>query len=194
MRRKNQSLIVTIILVIVAVVVFIFSQYRGTNSVEPIGAADRIPKKQLSDVEVLETVSFSAVIPQFRLNVQADNALYIPTRIALIDKTTRATRMELPVTDSQYPSECMTHKKMDGHDQMRMSMKKWNTDWFTLPELGPLDASYTPKLSSNYLVELTYSDSSVAYVSVNEIKDVCYQVSKNDPMIPNARDEVPEKE
>lgn len=194
MRRNNQSLVLVLIIVIVVIVAFIFSQYRGTNSVEQIGAADSIPKKQLSDVEILETVNFGTVIPQFRLNVQSENATYIPTKIALIDKTSHTTRKELPVVVSEYPSECMTHKEMDGHDQMGMSRKKWNTDWFTMPELGPVDTSYTPKLAENYLVELTYADSYVSYDSINEIKDVCYQVSKNVPMTPNPRDEVLEKE
>lgn len=194
MRRKNQSLVLILFIGIVAVVVFIFSQYRGTNSVEPIGAADDIPKKQLSEVEVLETVDFSSAIPQFRLNFQAEDATNIPTKFVLIDKTTHTSRIELPVMVSQYPSECMSHKKMDGHDQMGISMKKWNTEWFTVPELGPVDTNYVPKLSSHYLVELTYSNSSVTYVSINQINDVCYQISKSDPMTPNPRDEVPEKE
>jgi hypothetical protein len=147
------------------------------------------PQRQLEGVEVFETQDFNGSTPKFRLNLQTNNQFSAkPKKIVLIDKTTNKVKVELPLTASQYPNECIKY------DILQNTVKKWDSEWFTVNDIGSTDTNFTPKLSIKYTAQVVYEDGTTTkiYSSTNDIAGVCYQVSKITPSIPDPKEETPE--
>ncbi|MDQ3098751.1 MAG: hypothetical protein M3Q44_03325 [bacterium] len=186
----NKSKPVLLLLLIVVIVVFGFMLYSknntiGTNTVDQSLASGNLPTKQLSGIEILETLDLNRSVPHFKLNVQADGSFQsVPQKLLLIDKVSRKSVMELPLVKSKFEIECAHH------NELIVEMHKWETDWFTASSIGAIDTTYNPKLSNKYSVEVVYNDaSSETFSSINSISGVCYQVSKAVPTSPDPRDE-----
>jgi hypothetical protein len=159
------------------------------NNPDSTSALNNYPQQQLEGTEVLETQDFNGNSPKFRLNLQTNKQFSSkPQKIVLIDKASNKGKVELPLTASQYPNECVAH------DAMQDSVQKWDTEWFTVNNLSQVDNSYASKLSDNYTVQVVYEDGSSAkvYSSLDSIAGVCYQVSKLTPSTPNPAEELPE--
>lgn len=146
--------------------------------------------KQLDTIEVLETANFNGDVPQFKLNIQAkEDFMSTPERLVVMDKSSQQEMFNLPLFQSVYTGECLLHT------ETLSSIKKWETDWFSIPNFSVTDNLYSSKLSDTYSVKVVYSDeSSELFQSTNSISGVCYQVSKTESSSPNPEDEVEEYE
>ncbi len=140
--------------------------------------------------EVLETLDANGVVPRFKLNVQShgDSELS-PQKVILIQKSDHQKILDLPLTSSQNPVECANHSAMLD------SMKKWDTNWFSVDKITAVSDSYDSKLNKDYEVEVVGKEESTrTEMRIFPVSGVCYQVSKAVKSIPNPDEESEEEE
>jgi hypothetical protein len=188
--NKSKLLFVTLVILFIIILGFLlFPKQRTDMSADTLDntlASSNLQAKQLNGVEILETLDLNKSTPQFKLNIQAHSVLpSTPTRLVLIDKFTNKPLIDLPLSVSQYPTECAVHNEMSG------KMVKWETSWFSVPNLADsVDNTYKSKLADLYTVQIIYTDaSSNAFSSISTIKGVCYQVSKVVPTKPDPQED-----
>jgi hypothetical protein len=140
------------------------------------------------DIEVLETADLNSDTPRFKLHVQTHEKLKgTPYSLRLIDRKNGKQALELMLSQSTNATECASH------EDMAETMQKWDSDWFTLPELKQVNFDYKPKLADEYTAVVLYEGREVAandtFTSEEQISEVCYQIAKTIPMSPNPEDE-----
>jgi hypothetical protein len=179
MKRSTILLIIIFVSSLALVTLYTFKDMRKTQT--PVN-------QKVQQLEVLEAQDFNQNPTKLQLHVQSHGDFqYTPKSLVLKDKTTNKVRLELPLTASTDPHECSSH------EQMMEDMKKWETDWFTIEELGTFDASYNSKLGDKYNVEIKYEEGQVSEtLTMKDITGVCYQVSKTAPLTPNPKEEAQE--
>ncbi len=181
--RQNKIILFTVIFILLIIAIPLVIQRTKGNSLDTILASNPSEEKQLEDVEILETVNMNSDRPQFKLNVQTHGEFtQIPERLLLVDKVSNSIALQLPLSPSLYPTECVMHRNMNDN----MLMKKWETQWFTVDGITQVDATYAPKLSQKYSVHLDYylNTEQVTFTSKNEITDVCFQIPKSEAISP----------
>lgn len=195
MTKNRIILIITVFIVLVLALSFL----KGSNLVNK-----DILKRQLSGIEILETQDLSTNTPRFKLHVQTvpeeghtamngqgmghSGLTAKPERILLLEKDTKRVRMELPLIYSPYQNECIAHH------HLLDTVEKWDTDWFTIPDLNLVDKEYASKLSNTYSVEIVYNEGSTEkLISENMVGNVCYQTTESVLMTPRPEDTIPER-
>jgi hypothetical protein len=171
MNPKKLVIILLFIIVIAGIVVFIQRQ-KGT-AIQDLQT--NVP------IEILESTNLNTEEPQFQLNVISHGDLSSnPHKILLKNLETSKIELELPLSESVDANECSPHGEMMG------TMKKWNTEWFTVPNMKDIDNQYTSKLANTYSVEVIYQNGGTQklLMSVHTIGGVCYQIPKAVPMTP----------
>lgn len=175
------------ILIVVGGVIF-------AKSMKSITPWDNYLHKDTMSFSVLETQDLNNEPQKFRLNVQSHGMMTeVPKKILLLKKGTDTVYKELSLTESLYPTECATHS--DSEMAGMGTMKKWDTDWFTLVDSKTVDTSYNPKVSDAYDIKLIYNDDTATdIISTGKISGVCYQVSETTAISPNPEeDSLPEE-
>ncbi len=182
MNKKLLIILLVILLAIVLGATFILPKL-GINSL-----TSQYRNAQLDGLEVLEIVDFNTNPVRFKLNVQSHGEFSpVPHKLVLREKSTNELLFELPLVASENVHECASH------EQMMEDMKKWNTDWFTIEELGEIDNEYETKLADKYIADVIYEDGGKSnYLSKNAINGVCYHASKSTPLMPTDEDQLPE--
>jgi len=183
MHTKKSLVFFCFLILSTFVILYIFYQGKKGDLV-----SKTLTQRQISAFQVLESTNFNTSPIQFKLHVQAhERDVPIPQKLILTGKD--GTQKEFPLSRSSYTNECSSHESMTD------TMQKWETEWFSFPDIQNADESYVPKLSSNYSIGVVYKekDDDHLFLSVNPIENVCYQISKTIPMTPNKKEELEEK-
>jgi hypothetical protein len=187
---KNSKLVLIFICIVLLIFIVGIAYRKTLNTITPW---DNYLSKQTTALTVLETQDFSTEPQRFRLNVQSHGSVsQVPQKLILVEKGTDVVFKELLLSESMYPNECASHSdsEMMGAD----TMKKWDTDWFSITGVDLSDKTYTPKVSEKYDIKIIYNDETAHdIVSTNPIESVCYQISQSTRITPNPKEVLPEE-